>query len=269
MAVLRLTFRSSALRGTTDVNVIYPVKPKRAGFGDPEGNATFYYPREGKFKVLWLIHGGGDNYSDWVNNTRVRNYAEDANLMVVMPSVRDFTSSRNDVDYFTYVAKELPALIRRIFPASEKREDNFIAGLSMGGYLSYRIALNFPENYGCVGSMSSPLDIVEDLKVRHANSKTLVAGDTLTGTDRDIYALVEKNLKEGKKMPKMFQCCGTEDFTYSINVKMRDFFRSKGLDHDYFESPGIHNWDFWSEYIKKLIDWLPTDGVGADGHKFQ
>lgn len=267
MAVMRLTFCSGKLRTSTDVHIVYPLK--RNSFGDPEGRIPQYTISGEKYQVLWLIHGGGDNYANWVYYTRIVELAEMKNLIVVMPSMRDFTSSRDDVDYFGYLTEELPAYIRRILPVSELREDNFIAGLSMGGYISYRAALNYPERYSHVGSLSSPLDIVEDYRVRHAGSKTLASADSLIGTDKDICALVEKNLREGKEMPRMFQACGTEDFTWDINEHMRDFFRSKNLDLTWKQGSGIHNWVFWSEYITKLLDWLPLKIDSGEYHKFQ
>ena len=266
MAVMRVTFRSTNLRTVTDVNIIYPLK--KDSFGDPEGRTPQYDLDDNKKCVLWLIHGGGDNYSDWVNRTRISELAEAKNLVVVMPSIRDFTSSRSDTVYYGYLSEVLPAFIRHILPVSEAREDNFIAGLSMGGYISYRTALNNPEKYSCVGSLSSPLDIVADYKARHAESKTLARADSLIGTDKDIYALVEKNLKEKKQIPRMFQACGTEDFTWEINVSMRDFFRSKGLDLTWEEGPGMHCWYFWSIYIEKLLNWLPLSS-SEEMHKFQ
>lgn len=267
MAIMRLTFRSEKLRASTDVHIVFPLK--RNSFGDPEGREPKYFVSEKKYKVLWLIHGGGDNYADWVYRTRISELAEARNLVVVMPSIRDFTSSRKDAQYYEYLTEELPVYIRHILPVSDEREDNFIAGLSMGGYISYRAAMNHPERYACVGSLSSPLDIVEDYRVRHAGSKTLASADSLVGTDKDIYVLVEKNLAENREMPRMFQACGTEDFTWDINLKMRDFLYSKKLDLTWEQGPGIHCWEFWSIYIEKLIAWLPLDEAGGEKHKFQ
>lgn len=267
MAVMRVTVFSRALRATTDIHIAYPLI--RNQFGDPEGREPIYTVPGEPLPVLWLIHGGGDNYGDWIYHTRVSDLAERKQLVVVMPSVRDFTSSRSDVEYYSWVSEELPEFVRKILPISHKREKNFIAGLSMGGYLSYRIALNHCQRYSHVGSLSSPLDIVADYRARHANSKTLASADSLIGTDRDIRFLVENALARGEQLPKMFQACGTEDFTWEINVNMRNFFREKGLDLTWKEGPGIHNWNFWSEHIVDLIQWLPLEEKTEDVHKFQ
>ena len=43
--------------------------------------------------------------------------------------------------YYSFMTKELPDYITRIFHASRKREDTYIAGLSMGGYGAWFLAL--------------------------------------------------------------------------------------------------------------------------------
>lgn len=30
---------------------------------------------------------------------------------------------------------------------------------------------------------------------------------------------------------------------------------SEGVNHTYLESPGVHDWTFWNEYIEKAIMW--------------
>ncbi len=49
--------------------------------------------------------------------------------------------------------------------------------------------------------------------------------------------------------------CGTEDFLLEVNHRYRDFLISQKIEHTYVESTGIHNWDFWNEYIEKAIIW--------------
>ena len=211
-AILRLTHRSEALKTVTDVNVIYPLikKEDRA-----HGNARYIHcvKHEQPLKVLYLIHGGGDDYSAWVNNTRLALYAEKhPDLLIVMPTVRDFQSFRTDMDYYKYVSEELPAYIGKLFNISDQREHTFIAGLSMGGYLSYRIAMLNPDKYACVGSLSSPLDIVQDMIERHIGSRTMRSPEELIGDPfREIRTIVDNNIKNHVVMPRSFQCCGTED----------------------------------------------------------
>lgn len=49
--------------------------------------------------------------------------------------------------YFTFVSEELPKFVRAIFPLSDKREDNFVAGMSMGGYGALKLALSNQKSF--------------------------------------------------------------------------------------------------------------------------
>ena len=49
---------------------------------------------------------------------------------------------------------------------------------------------------------------------------------------------------------------GTEDFLYNDNVRLKEKFRELNYDFTYRESLGIHNWDFWDEYIQYVLEWM-------------
>jgi S-formylglutathione hydrolase FrmB len=71
-------------------------------------------------------------------------------LVVVMPAVqRSFYADMNKGDkYWTFISEELPSLVEAWFPVSSGREDRFVAGLSMGGYGAFKLALRKPECFG-------------------------------------------------------------------------------------------------------------------------
>ena len=66
------------------------------------------------------------------------------------------------------------------------------------------------------------------------------------------------------ELPKLYQCCGTEDFIYESNITFRDYARSLGVELTYEEGPGVHNFDFWDPYIRRILDWLPLTGTLVD-----
>jgi S-formylglutathione hydrolase FrmB len=77
------------------------------------------------------------------------------------------------------------------------------------------------------------------------------------GSDNDLFALAEQFAGLDEPKPKLYQCCGTEDFIYRDNVKFRDHARELGIDLTYEEAPGDHNWGFWDEWIQRVLEWLP------------
>lgn len=255
IAVLKLTLKSEKLHRDTDVNILCPYFYDNRG-----GKLNTVFSAEPK-KVLYLIHGGTDDYSCWVNNTMISVFSERyPNLLIVMPTVYDFHSMAQE-DYFHYVAEELPTYIERWFCVSDNRKDRFIGGLSMGGYFAYRTALAYPDRYLCVGSFSSPLDIEEDMRLRHEGMTDYPAPEVVRDNpQRDLFSMLTERIKKGNLLPEMFLVCGTEDMTYPLNRKMKAFMEAHNLTHTYMEWPGDHNWVFWNEAVEKFLEWLPLKG---------
>src|SRR5438105_15742137 len=89
-----------------------------------------------QFPVLWLLHGLSDDHTIWLRRTSIERYAAEKNLAVVMPAAGRsyYQDMANGARYWTFLTEELPAMCRAWFPLSSRREENFAAGLSMGGY---------------------------------------------------------------------------------------------------------------------------------------
>lgn len=259
MPLIQISYRSDFV-GRKEIAVLYPEKAPNAM---PFAGRAEPARREKPLPVLWLLHGGGDDFTAWPFNAMFLRRCERMGLMVVMPTIQDFLGYRNELgDFYRQIAEELPEFIGNLFPVSRKREDNFIAGLSYGGYLAYRIALDHPENYACVGSFSSPLDCVSDLRERHAGQSGYPDASEIPGTKLDILHTAAALKESGKEMPRLFQACGTEDFTWQYNLNARERFRALGCDHTWFEAPGVHNFEFWNLALEKYLDWLPISEEG-------
>ena len=258
MACFSISINSKAMRGQTKVSIILPIL---------EGHDDRIAEGE-KFQTLWLLHGGFGDDTDYMRNTAIAHWAIKHKLAVIMPQVgNSFYSDMPDGsgDCFTYVTEELPALLRKYFPLSDKREDNFVIGLSMGGFGAAKIAFNYPDRYGAVGLMStgplSPLQLSEVLgggKGSVLDLDRLFGGaDKIPGSINDPWYLLEQAVKNGTELPMIYDCCGTEDFSFHKYLEFKAFAQNLGLDITFAESPGAHTWDFWNEYLPKIIEWLP------------
>ena len=254
MSFIQLNFNSKCLGMRTNVNVIIP-----------ESDEIFTGQFNKNLKTLYLLHGLGNDYSAYMRYTSIERYALKKNLAVVMPSADHsfYTDMEYGHKYFTFISEEIPQFIRNIFPLSDKREDNFIAGHSMGGYGSFKIALLKPESFAAAASLSGALDInhlfIEGPK-NGFNTKSIYGDmETLENTDNDLFYLIEKHAENGVILPKLYQTCGTEDFLYDDNVRFRDLAQKLKLPLTYKEGPGEHEWGFWDNAIKEVIDWLPID----------
>src|SRR6476619_1405629 len=124
-----------------------------------------------KLRTLYLLHGHSDDHTAWQRYTSIERYAEDLNLVVVMPAVH--LSFYNDMahggKYWQFISAEVPTLARDVFSLSSKREDNCVAGLSMGGYGAVKMALTHPERFAAAASLSGAVDLNRVVRVNKAD----------------------------------------------------------------------------------------------------
>ncbi|OXM83952.1 alpha/beta hydrolase [Paenibacillus rigui] len=214
-----------------------------------------------KHPTLYLLHGLSDDHTIWMRRTSIERYAAQYGLAVVMPAVNRsfYTDMVQGYKYWTFISEELPAVARSFFPLSAEREDNFAAGLSMGGYGALKLALTYPDRFAAGASLSGVTDVAEMVTKRDPDEFTRVFGDLtqLAGSRNDLFRLAGDVAAEASDMPKLYQCCGTEDFLYEGNVRFRDHCRRLQLELTYEEEPGTHEWGYWDRKIQSVLAWLP------------
>ena len=218
---------------------------------------------EGPHRVLWLLHGASDDETAWQRRTSIERYVEGTGLAVVMPCghLSSYVNMAHGGKYFSYIADELPTIMRGFFSLSDKREDNFIAGLSMGGAGALRIGIARPENYCAIGCFSASVDNRRrDMPGRTSRRYGLTYGDApIEGTEKDTRGNVHKLLQSGKPVPRIYHACGTEDFLLENARETKAFFESlegNPFDYQYEETPGAHTWDFWDARIQDFLRYI-------------
>ena len=226
----------------------------------------------GKAKTLYLLHGMSDDEGTWMRRTSIERYAEEHGLAVVMPDggLGWYTDMYRGLAWFKFISGELPALCRRFFPIlSDKREDTYIGGNSMGGYGALKCALRAPRTFSRVISLSGALDAVDTAinntvpATRRYWEDVFGPAEDVSGSENDLFAAATA-LTDPALRPRIYMWCGTEDFLYAQNIRMRDHLRALGYDLTYEESPGDHQWQYWDKKIADALDWLlPGEGEDA------
>ena len=256
MILSEVHFSSDVLAGRCTMNVLLPQRKS----SDPQD--LFHPP----FRVLYLLHGYTDDHTAWQRWTSIERYAEGLNLAVIMPAVQNsfYTDMVHGGKFFTFLTEELPAIVHDLFPLSIERSGTFVAGLSMGGYGAFKLALSRPDLYAAAASLSGALDIRELVKEHDdpENAAWLermsnIFGDLekVPGSPHDLFELAQ-NVSRSANKPRLFQYCGTEDVLYADNLRFRDFIRPLGFDYTYEETPGDHRWVYWDALIQKVLEWL-------------
>lgn len=261
MAFFQMNYHSDALKLGVSVNVIIPEKAKTLIGMEADGGESY--------KTLYLLHGLSDDHTIWMRRTSIERYAAEHGIAVVMPSVARswYTDTADDANYFTFVADELPRVCRGFFRGmSDKREDNLIGGLSMGGYGAIKVALRRPDAFGGVLMLSSAVDfayrIMPTPKVSLREWQGVFGFDleggsqALVGGPEDPFALVRQNREKGIAFPDIYIWCGTEDTLIDTNRRFSALLSELGVEHRYDESEGNHSWKWWDIHVQDGLDYL-------------
>lgn len=258
MALIHCNFFSEVLKLSTSMYVILPQQLKNQM--DMQNTLS-----KDRYPTLYLLHGLSDDHTIWLRRTSIERYVANLDLAVVMPEVHRsfYTDMVNGYNYWTFISEELPEISRSFFSLSDKREDNFVAGLSMGGYGAFKLALSHPDKFSAAASLSGALDFnIEHLLDGPLSLKEFnnIFGDidSVRGSENDLFRLIE-NLDQVEVKPKLYQCCGTEDFLYQENQNFLKKAREHGLDITYEEGPGAHEWGYWDKQIQRVLEWLPLE----------
>lgn len=263
MASIHCQYYSFALKHNVDINVIIPT---------PEGNEQItsdetkkMYPYKDGLPVVYLLHGAYGNYSSWLRFSNIERYAQKSCCVIVMANADNsfYQDMYSGSAFYTYFTEELPVFITSLFPVSKKREKTYVAGLSMGGYGAWYLALSKPELYSKAASMSGALDIVKLYEMAQTGkieapflwNQLFEKPNELEGSTADLFKLIDDCQKK-KLVPELYQACGTNDFLYDMNHSVLERLNKKGVSVIYEDGPGEHDWDFWDKYIQNILVWL-------------
>ena len=270
MTVLKFNFLSKYLGYHTNVTLCLP-RP------DAEDGGDFYRPGM-KFQTLYLLHGYSGDDTDYRDFTGIVRYANEARVAVVMPSAYNafYTDNPKGPRYWKFVSEELPQVCQSLFPLSAEREDNFVAGLSMGGSGAMKVGIMKCESYAAVlcmsGASRNPDKIAEVAERRRARRVdvdpdlpgidwTTLYGDPahFKGSVNDVWHHAKLNVEEGKQLPKFFISVGDKDFLLEQVEDAQAYLTGLGYDTTFELVPGYgHEWDFWDLTLRKALrEWLP------------
>ncbi len=151
-SVETVQFQSKLVNATLPYNVILPP--------DYRASSATRYP------VLYLLHGFGGHYSDWVTRTNVADYAAQYRMIVVMPEGQNgWYTDRAGVatdKYESYILKELIPDVQKRYRTIEARYGRAVAGLSMGGFGALKFGLKSPDTFVFVGSLSGNRRLIDE-----------------------------------------------------------------------------------------------------------
>ena len=268
MALVTFNFESQYIGFNHEVSVILPNKPWNE-------QAKDFYSSGKKYKVLWLLHGMGGDHSDWVRKSMIEVYAAEKDLIVVMPSGFNASYINWDVypgglDLGDYLTEELMPMIHNWLPASDKPEDNYIAGLSMGGQGTLKYILWHPEKFAAGVCMSAPprdysgVKTVEDINKIFPMGASRIEKNIANAGGIENYLNGQNNvhkkileMHEAGTLPKLMITCGQEDGGFKAHEEFRKLCEEKNIPIKFTNLPKYaHEWRYWDLAVQEALEFF-------------
>ena len=248
-------FKSQLVNATLPYRVVVPAQYASAA------QARQRYP------VIYLLHGYGGHYDNWLSKTKLKEYASRYQFIIVTPEGNNgwYTDSATvpAARYESYILQELIPDVQRRYRTVETREGRAIAGLSMGGYGALKLGVKHPEMFAFAASMSGALDAavwtesdLRDFGVALPRSimETFGPAGSPTRVANDLTKLVREFPADRlTSLPYLYLDCGTEDGLLSFSRRLADLLRERKIPHEYRELPGNHNWDYWNAQALEVL----------------
>jgi putative tributyrin esterase len=206
--------------------------------------------KPGPYPVLVQLHGYGDDHTAWLNYSNLFRYAQDYNMIVVLPdggtsfylnlyTNDDPTNSVGLQRYESFIMRDLMKHVSATFPVKPGRWA--IGGLSMGGYGAMRLGCKYPDKFASIWAHSGVYWSRREMEDQIPNPD-----------DADIYAITEALAKRAETVAITFDC-GVEDDLLLHNRRLHAHMEVIGLAHTYTEHPGGHTWDYWDLHVREAL----------------
>ena len=285
MAIMHLNFFSQYLVMNTDLNIILPnsMDPNKYHAKDSSHADPNFYRSGKKYKVLLLLHGRWEDYTSWLRLTNIEQYATENDLIVVMPS--GYNSNWTDwptygllPKMYDYLMEEVMPLVHNWLPGSDKKEDNFVVGHSMGGCGATRLLLSYPDKFAAGASISSnerPYPMFYEKNLEKGNTSITNWIDNAGGIENfmasreNVRGHIEKLVAEGKigEIPPIYISAGANDDAPHIKQfhSWVEFCEQHGLKVTSHLAEGYgHDWRYFDKEIRNILKFF-----GFDMSKFE
>jgi enterochelin esterase-like enzyme len=231
-----------------------------------------YETSQRSYPVLYLLHGGGDDQTGWVQFGEVQYYTDKAimegvatPMIIVMPDAN--TGKRgysNDATgewrYEDFFFNELVPYVEKTYRIKSDKHYRAVAGLSMGGDGSFTYALHHPEMFSSACPLSAgtgPLTL-EDARSRITKEHPNIA-DSLVKKfykRQSVLELINVVPDDQKKAVKWYIDCGDDDFLYEGNSLAHIAMRKKDIPHEFRTRDGAHNWTYWRAALPTVLEFV-------------
>jgi len=224
------------------------------------------------YPVLYLLHGGGDDQTGWVQFGEVLHIADKAisegtatPMIIIMPDAnttrRGYANdAKGEWRYEDFFFDEFMPFVEKTYRIKAEKRYRAIAGLSMGGDGTFTYTLHHPELFAAACPLSAgtgPLTL-EDAKKRLTQNNQTVADSLIEKYyyRQSVLELINKMPEDQKKSVRWYIDCGDDDFLYEGNSLVHIAMRKKEIPHEFRIHDGGHNWTYWRTALPTVLEFV-------------
>ena len=232
-----------------------------------------YETSQRSYPVLYLLHGGGDDQTGWVQFGEVKYIADktikkgkSTPMIIVMPDAnsgkRGFTNdAAGKWRYEDFFFDEFMPFIEKTYRIKSEKRYRAIAGLSMGGGGTYYYALHRPDLFRSACPLSAS---ARPINKEGAKSYMKRRGMTDASEKQvedwlkkyDIHELIKNMPEDKKKSVRWYIDCGDDDFLYEGNSLVHIAMRKNNIPHEFRIRDGQHNWTYWRHSLYDVLNFI-------------
>jgi len=231
-----------------------------------------YETSQRSYPVLYLLHGGGDDQTGWVQFGEVQNITDKAiregaatSMIIVMPDAntgrRGYSNdASNTWHYEDFFFQELMPFIEKTYRVKTEKRYRAVAGLSMGGDGTFTYALHHPELFAAACPLSAgtgPINLDSTrAKLKRDNNNIDDSAVTAYYKRQSVLELVNNMPDSSKKAVRWYIDCGDDDFLYEGNCLVHIAMRKKNIPHEFRTRDGAHNWTYWRTALPEVLQFV-------------
>ncbi len=224
------------------------------------------------YPVLYLLHGGGDDQTGWVQFGEIQHIADKAiaegtatAMIIIMPDASAmrrgfYNNATNTWRYEDFFFQELMPFVEKNYRIKSEKRYRAVAGLSNGGEATFIYALHHPELFSSACPMSGGAG-----PLSQEDAATSLTKETPDISQQDIVAYYNRqsvlNLMNTmpdslKKAVRWHIACGDDDFSSPSDALIHVAMKKNEIPHEFRISDGGHNWTYWRSAIPVALEFI-------------
>ncbi len=231
-----------------------------------------YESSQRSYPVLYLLHGGGDDQTGWIQFGEVLTITDKAikegtvtPMVIIMPDANTgrrgyYNDIKGDWRYEDFFFQELMPYVEKTYRIKGEKRYRAVAGLSMGGGGSFIYALHHPELFAVACPLSAATGPVtlEDAKTQYSRNNPGLADATIQNYYKQysVLQLINNMPDSSKKAVRWFIDCGDDDFLYEGNSLVHIAMRKREIPHEYRVRDGVHSWTYWRASLPVVLEFI-------------